>query len=424
MQEVAIVDIQSREILDSRGFPTVSVKIFTDLGIEAEALVPSGASTGTKEALELRDNDNQRYSGKGVLKAVHNVNTTLRKLLVGQNIFNQILIDTMMCEADGTSNKSNLGANAILGVSLAVAKAAAASLDIPLYRYLGGAFASILPCPMMNLINGGMHADNGLEFQEFMIRPVGAPTFAEALRMGAEVFHALKKLLNTKNLATGVGDEGGFAPNLSSNEEALTLLLEAIEKAGFIPGKDISLALDCAASSFYDSKARLYAGSRTSEEQITLLSKLCSQFPIDSIEDGLAEDDIEGWKKLSNILGDKVQIVGDDIFVTNPQIIAESISQGIANAVLIKFNQIGTLSETIEAISLAQSNGYATIISHRSGETEDTTIADLAVALGAGQIKTGSISRSERIAKYNRLLAIEAELSSQALFKDSNIFAC
>ncbi|SFV99824.1 phosphopyruvate hydratase [Chlamydia abortus] len=422
MLEVVISDIQAREILDSRGYPTLYVKVITNTGTFGEACVPSGASTGIKEALELRDQDTSRYQGKGVLQALKNVKEVLLPVLQGVSIFDQILIDSIMVEADGTPNKEKLGANAILGVSLAAAKAAAATLGRSFYRYVGGCFAHILPCPMMNLINGGMHANNGLQFQEFMIRPIGAHSLQEAVRMGADVFHTLKNLLNDKHLATGVGDEGGFAPQLKSNSEALDLLVLAIEKAGFQPGEEISLALDCAASSFYDTKTETYAG-KNSQEQVGILADLCDRYPIDSIEDGLAEEDFDGWELLTAELGENIQIVGDDLFVTNPELIAEGISKGLANAVLIKPNQIGTLTETSEAIQLAHSQSYTTILSHRSGETEDTTIADLAVAFNTGQIKTGSLSRSERIAKYNRLMAIEEELGSEGLFKDSNPFS-
>ncbi|MCI5641799.1 MAG: phosphopyruvate hydratase [Chlamydia suis] len=386
------------------------------------SLCSSGASTGIKEALELRDRDPKRYQGKGVLQAISNVENVLLPALQGVSIFDQITADAIMIDADGTPNKEKLGANAILGVSLALAKAAAATLERPLYRYLGGAFSHILPCPMMNLINGGMHATNGLQFQEFMIRPISAPSLAEAVRMGAEVFHVLKKILQNRQLSTGVGDEGGFAPQLASNSEALDLLLTAIEKAGFVPGEDISLALDCAASSFYNTQDKTYDG-KSSADQVAVLAELCDQYPIDSIEDGLAEEDFEGWKLLSETLGDRIQLVGDDLFVTNSALIAEGITQGLANAVLIKPNQIGTLTETAEAIRLATTQGYVTILSHRSGETEDTTIADLAVAFNTGQIKTGSLSRSERIAKYNRLITIEKEIGSEAVFQDSNPFS-
>lgn len=422
MFDAVISDIEAREILDSRGYPTLCVKVITNTGIFGEACVPSGASTGIKEALELRDRDPKRYQGKGVLQAISNVENVLLPALQGVSIFDQITADAIMIDADGTPNKEKLGANAILGVSLALAKAAAATLERPLYRYLGGAFSHILPCPMMNLINGGMHATNGLQFQEFMIRPISAPSLAEAVRMGAEVFHVLKKILQNRQLSTGVGDEGGFAPQLASNSEALDLLLTAIEKAGFVPGEDISLALDCAASSFYNKQDKTYDG-KSSADQVAVLAELCDQYPIDSIEDGLAEEDFEGWKLLSETLGDRIQLVGDDLFVTNSALIAEGITQGLANAVLIKPNQIGTLTETAEAIRLATTQGYATILSHRSGETEDTTIADLAVAFNTGQIKTGSLSRSERIAKYNRLMAIEKEIGAEAVFQDSNPFS-
>ncbi len=422
MFDAVISDIEAREILDSRGYPTLCVKVITNSGIFGEACVPSGASTGIKEALELRDRDPKRYQGKGVLQAISNVENVLLPALQGVSIFDQITADAIMIDADGTPNKEKLGANAILGVSLALAKAAAATLEKPLYRYLGGAFSHILPCPMMNLINGGMHATNGLQFQEFMIRPISAPSLAEAVRMGAEVFHVLKKILQNRQLSTGVGDEGGFAPQLASNSEALDLLLTAIEKAGFVPGEDISLALDCAASSFYNTQDKTYDG-KSSADQVAVLAELCDQYPIDSIEDGLAEEDFEGWKLLSETLGDRIQLVGDDLFVTNSALIAEGITQGLANAVLIKPNQIGTLTETAEAIRLATTQGYATILSHRSGETEDTTIADLAVAFNTGQIKTGSLSRSERIAKYNRLMTIEKEIGAEAVFQDSNPFS-
>lgn len=421
-EQIPIKSIEAREILDSRGNPTVAVKVITETGACGESFVPSGASTGINEALELRDNDSSRYNGKGVLKAVENVTEIILPALKGVDVCDQYLIDLIMKETDGTKTKSKLGANAILGVSLASAKAAAKALRLPLYKYLGGCFASSLPCPMMNLINGGMHADNGLDFQEFMIRPVGAATFAESIQMGAEIFHKLKTLLNDKKLATGVGDEGGFAPNIANNTEALEILLSAIEKAGFTPGKDVTLALDCAASSFYDTKTKTYKGIGKFEDQVASLVALCDKFPIDSIEDGLAEDDYAGWELLTKELGAKIQLVGDDLFVTNPEFITEGIVKGMANAVLIKPNQIGTLSETAEAIQLSHTNGYSTIMSHRSGETEDSIIADLAVAFNTGQIKTGSLSRSERIAKYNRLMAIENELTVSAIFTDSNYF--
>ncbi len=412
-----ITAIDALEILDSRGNPTLQVTVTTDKGMRGISAVPSGASTGTHEALEVRDGDKGRYLGKGVQKAVSIVKNQIKDLLLGENVFEQQLLDQKLCELDGTENKSKLGANAILGVSLSIAKAAAHTIHVPLYRYLGGPFASLLPCPMMNVINGGAHADNGLEFQEFMIRPIGAPSFSEALRWGTEVFHTLKQILKEKGHATAVGDEGGFAPKLSSNEEALELIVAAIERAGYRPKEQISLALDCAASEFY--KQNSYSG-RSADAQIDLLEKLSSQYPIDSIEDGMAEGDWEGWKKLTERLGKKVQIVGDDIFVTNTQFLQRGFREKAANSILIKLNQIGTLSETMKCIRLAQAHGYTTIISHRSGETEDTTIADLSVACGAGQIKTGSLSRTDRIAKYNRLLTIESELGSQALYRDSN----
>jgi len=412
-----ITVVEAIEIIDSRGNPTLQVSVTTDQNVKATAAVPSGASTGEHEAIELRDGDPKRYGCKGVLRAVQNVNDKINALLIGKNVFDQAELDLLMCKEDGTENKSHFGANAILGASLAIAKAAACTLKLPLYRYLGGPFARLLPCPMMNVINGGAHADNGLEFQEFMIRPVGAPNFAEAIRWGAEIFHTLKGLLKEKGLVTAVGDEGGFAPNLASNEEALTILLDAIQKAGYKVGDQISLALDCATSEFY--KDNTYSG-RSSEQQVAELVRLCEQFPIDSIEDGMAENDWDGWKLLTDKLGDKVQIVGDDLFVTNTEFLRKGLEKGVANSVLIKVNQIGTLTETINCIQLAQSHSYTAILSHRSGETEDTTIADLAVATSSGQIKTGSLSRTDRTAKYNRLITIEKELGCQALYRDSN----
>lgn len=401
------------EILDSRGNPTLKVTIRSRDGFLGQASVPSGASTGENEAVELRDNDPKRYGGKGVLKAVSHVNGPLQEALLGKSIFEQELIDQTMIDLDGTENKARLGANAILGVSLAAAKCAAAAKHIPLYRYLGGANHHLLPCPMMNVINGGVHADNGLDFQEFMIRPIGAPSFREALRYGAEVFHTLKKLIHEKGLSTAVGDEGGFAPHLESHEEALDLIVEAIEKAGYLPKEDLSIALDPAASEFF--KNGKYSG-KTSDEQINYLKTLCEMYPIDSIEDGLDQNDWTGWVKLTRELGKKIQLVGDDIFVTNTRFLKKAIDLGVANAILIKVNQIGTLTETKAAIKMAHDFGYKTVMSHRSGETEDTTIADLAVAFHCGQIKTGSLCRSERIAKYNRLLEIEQELGKQAEF--------
>lgn len=425
--------VKGREILDSRGNPTVEVEITTDQNISVKASVPSGASTGENEALELRDGDSQYYFGKGVLRAVANVNGPIAQLLLGEHVCEQERLDHLMLKADGTENKSHFGANAILGASLALSRAGALTTKLPLYRYIGGAHAHLLPCPMMNIINGGAHADNTLDFQEFMIRPVGATTFREAVRWGAEVFHTLKGLLKQEGHVTAVGDEGGFAPRLKSNEEALDLIVLAIEKAGYRPGKDISLALDCAASEFYDKATHRYIEKkkkqrqvdfieRTADQQIDYLDQLCRNYPIDSIEDGLAEWDWSGWQALTQKLGNRVQLVGDDIFVTNPKFLRKGIEMGVGNAILIKVNQIGTLSETLETIRLAQTHGYATIISHRSGETEDSIIADIAVATNAGQIKTGSLSRSDRVAKYNRLLAIEAGLGPVAVYSDSNRF--
>lgn len=401
------------EILDSRGNPTLKVTVHSRDGVFASAAVPSGASTGEHEAVEMRDKDPKRYGGKGVLKAVHNVNGPIQQLLKGKSIFEQELIDRAMIDLDGTKNKGHLGANAILGVSLAVAKCAAAARNLPLYRYLGGAKAHLLPCPMMNVINGGMHADNGLDFQEFMIRPIGAPSYSEALRYGAEIFHTLKGLIKDRGLSTAVGDEGGFAPLLTSHEEALDLIIEAIEKAGYKPKEEISIALDPASSEFY--KDGKYSG-KTVDEQIAYLKTLCEMYPIDSIEDGLDQNDWSGWVKLTRELGKKIQLVGDDIFVTNTHFLKKAIDMGAANAILIKVNQIGTLTETKAAIKMAQDHNYHTVMSHRSGETEDTTIADLAVAFGCGQIKTGSLCRSERMAKYNRLLEIEEELGKMGEF--------
>ncbi len=412
--------LKAREVLDSRGNPTVQVDCYLDNGVVGRATVPSGASTGSREALELRDNDPKRYLGKGVLKAIENVNGVIADRLKGCNALKQAEIDRILIELDGTENKSCLGANAILGVSMAVARAAAISLGIPLYRYLGGVNAKVLPTPMMNVINGGVHADNPLDIQEFMIVPVGAPNFREAVRYGAEVFHNLKKILKEKGLATGVGDEGGFAPQISSTEEALNLLVEAIEKANYEPGKDVSLALDAAASEFFDEKHKKYkfeGKEMTSDELIDFYEKLLEKFPmIISIEDGLAESDWDGWKKMTERLGNKVQLVGDDLFVTNVKYIKKGIEMGVANSVLIKLNQIGTVTETLDAIELAHKAGYTAVISHRSGETEDTTIADLAVATNTGLIKTGSLSRSERTAKYNRLMVIEEELGAAAVY--------
>lgn len=411
-----IVNIQGREVLDSRGNPTIQVECYLDDGSYGMAIVPSGASTGTYEALELRDGD-KRYGGKGVLKAVENVNKRIAPLIKGQEATNQREIDLLMIELDGTPNKSNLGANAILGVSMAVARAAACSLGIPLYRYLGGAGAHVLPVPLMNVVNGGVHADNPIDIQEFMLVPWGAPSFREALRYGTETFHTLKKILKKRGLSTAVGDEGGFAPNLESAEEVLELLVMAVEEAGYKPLDDIAIAIDAAATEFYrDGKYNLEGKTLTSRELVEYYEGLVEKFPIVSIEDGLAEEDWEGFRLLTEKLGDRIQIVGDDIFVTNTERIKKGIEEGVANSVLIKLNQIGTLSETLDAIEMSHRAGYRTIISHRSGETEDTFISDLAVAMNTGQIKTGSASRSERIAKYNRLLKIEEELGKSAKF--------
>lgn len=418
-----IKNIKAREILDSRGNPTVSAEVVLESGHRGIASVPSGASTGRHEALELRDNDPSRYSGKGVLKAVENVNQIIAPELAGRCVFEQMAIDRIMCALDGTANKSRLGANAVLAVSLAVAKAAAAYMNTPLYHYLGAPNSNVLPVPMMNIINGGSHSDSPIAFQEFMIRPVGAQTFRDGLRMGAEVFHSLKGILKEKGLSTAVGDEGGFAPELKSTAEALELMMDAIEKAGYVPGKDVTLALDCASSEFYRDGIYDYSvfeghsGSKLDRDsQIRYLSYLVDNFPIDSIEDGMAEDDWEGWRLLTNELGEHCQLVGDDLFVTNINYLSKGIKSGCANAILVKLNQIGTLTETLEAIAMAQRHGYKAVISHRSGETEDTFIADLAVATNSGQIKTGSLSRSERTAKYNRLLEIEDELKGQSVY--------
>ncbi len=407
-----IVDVVAREILDSRGNPTVEVDVMLESGAVGRAAVPSGASTGEKEAIELRDGDPSRYNGKGVLKAVQSVNEIIADEIVGLDASEQIYVDQKLIELDGTENKSKLGANAILGVSLAVCKAAAAAFELPLYQYIGGVQARTLPVPMFNVINGGVHADNNVDLQEFMIFPAGAPTFREALRYAAETFHALRSLLKKKGYATGVGDEGGFAPDLKTNEEAIQLILEAIEAAGYKPGKDIFLCLDPAASEFYDPAKKTYQlksenRALTPEEMADYYVKLVDQYPIVSLEDGMAENDWEGWKILTEKLGNRIQLVGDDVFVTNTKLLQKGIDEGVANAILIKVNQIGTLTETLEAIELAKKHGYNSVISHRSGETEDTTIADIAVAVNAGQIKTGSVSRSERIAKYNQLLRIE-----------------
>ncbi|MFQ5729139.1 MAG: phosphopyruvate hydratase [Waddliaceae bacterium] len=426
-----IRSVKAIEILDSRGLPTVEVTITTDRDVMAKASVPSGASTGSNEALELRDGDSLRYFGKGVQRAVQHVNGPIAQVLIGEHVFDQTRLDMMMIAADGTDNKKHWGANAILGASLALARAGAFAARLPLYRYIGGCHTYVLPCPMMNIINGGAHADNSLEFQEFIIRPVGAPSFKEAIRWGSEIFHTLKKLLKEQGHVTAVGDEGGFAPNLSSNEEAIEVILSAIEKAGYRPGDQVAIALDCAASEFYDKTSHRYIEKkkqarnkeyveRTSEEQVAYLEELIEKYPIDSIEDGLDEGDWSGWKFLTDRLGGKVQIVGDDIFVTNPNFLSKGIQMGVANSILIKVNQIGTLTETLETIKIAQTHGYTAVISHRSGETEDSIIADISVAVNSGQIKTGSMSRSERIAKYNRLLSIEEGLGKIARYHDSN----
>jgi enolase len=415
-----IIDISAREILDSRGNPTVEVDVTLESGAAGRAAVPSGASTGEHEALELRDGDAKRYLGKGVQQAVQNVEEQIGPALNGMDASDQIGIDRLMLELDGTPTKSKLGANAILGVSMAVARAAAADVGMPLYRYLGGPMARLLPTPLMNVINGGAHATNTVDFQEFMIVPVGAETFSDALRTGAEVFHALKKVLVKRKLATGVGDEGGFAPDLKTDEDAIKVILEAIEAAGYAPGKEVALALDCAASELHKGGTYTFkksgAGSRDAQGMIDLYSEWMEKYPIVSIEDGLAEDDWEGWAKLTAALGDRVQLVGDDLFVTNTEFLSRGIEEDVANSILVKVNQIGTLTETLEAIELARAAGYSAIISHRSGETEDTFIADLAVATNAGQIKTGSASRSDRIAKYNQLLRIEEALGEVADF--------
>ena len=421
-----ISSIVAREILDSRGNPTIEVDVSLDSGAAGRAAVPSGASTGQHEALELRDGDNKRYGGKGVLKAVRNVEQHIAPGLRGVDATNQIGVDHALIALDGTKNKSKLGANAMLGVSMAVARAAAVDADLPLYRYLGGPLARTLPVPMMNIINGGAHATNTVDFQEFMIVPVGAPSFHEALRMGAEIFHALKKVLVKRKLATGVGDEGGFAPDLKSDEEAITVILEAIEAAGYEPGTEVALALDCAASELFDKNAYTFkksgGGVRSAEGMIELFDGWIKKYPIVSIEDGLAEGDWEGWAKLTAALGDRVQLVGDDIFVTNPEFLARAIEEDVGNAILIKLNQIGTVTETLETIEMARRNGYQNIISHRSGETEDTFIADLAVATNAGQIKTGSASRTDRVAKYNQLLRIEGSLGRAAQFPGGAVY--
>jgi len=413
-----IADIVGREILDSRGNPTIEVDVTLENGVLGRAAVPSGASTGEHEAVELRDGDTSRYNGKGVLNAVEHVNSTIAEELTGYDALDQTEIDSIMIELDGTPTKAKLGANAILGVSLAAAKAAAQSLKLPLYRYIGGTNAKVLPVPMMNILNGGKHADNNVDLQEFMIVPAAAPSFAEALRMGAEVFHALKAVLSKKGYNTAVGDEGGFAPNLKSNEEAVEVILEAVAKAGYTAGKDAFIALDPASSEFYDNGKYVFSKSdksaKTSEQMVQYYEKWVAQYPIISIEDGMAENDWDGWKLMTDRLGGKIQLVGDDVFVTNTEFLRKGISMGVANSILIKVNQIGTLTETLNAIEMAKRAGYTSVISHRSGETEDATIADIAVATNAGQIKTGSASRTDRIAKYNQLLRIEEALGEAA----------
>jgi enolase len=417
-----IESIHARQILDSRGNPTIEVDVVTESGAHGRAAVPSGASTGTHEAVELRDGDKSKFLGKGVLKAVENVNTTIAAELAGFSIFEQNLLDKIMIELDGTPNKGKLGANAILGVSLAIAKAGAMEAGLPLYRYIGGVNANTLPVPMMNILNGGSHADNSIDFQEFMVMPVKADTFSEALRMGTEVFHTLKKVLHDKGLSTNVGDEGGFAPNIASNEEAIEIVIKAIEKAGFKPGEDIFIAMDAASSEFYDAKTDKYTfkksdkRSLSSEEMVDYWAQWAAKYPIISIEDGMAEDDWKGWKGVTDKIGKKVQLVGDDLFVTNVTRLQDGIDKGVANSILVKVNQIGSLTETINAVNLAKNNSYKSVMSHRSGETEDNTIADLAVALNCGQIKTGSASRSDRMAKYNQLIRIEEELGEVAYF--------
>lgn len=426
---VIIEDIHAREVLDSRGNPTVEVEVALSDGSLGRAMVPSGASTGVHEALELRDQDKDRYNGKGTLKAVENIEEIIAEKLMGIGPFDQVLIDNFMIDLDGTDNKKNLGANAMLGVSMAVASAAAASLKMPLFQYLGGVNAKVLPTPMMNILNGGSHADNTVDIQEFMIMPVGADSVREAIRMGAEIFAALKKVLKDKNMITTVGDEGGFAPNLKTNEDAIKVILEATEKAGYKAGEDIKIAIDAASSEFYDNDKKVYilegeGKTMTSSEMVDYYAELCEKYPIISIEDGLAEDDWEGWKELTEKLGSKVQLVGDDLFVTNTKRLKQGIEKGIANSILIKVNQIGTLTETLDAIEMAKKAGYTAVISHRSGETEDTTIADLAVATNAGQIKTGSLSRTDRIAKYNQLIRIEELIGPASEYLGEDSFYC
>jgi len=421
-----IESIHARQILDSRGNPTIEVDVVTESGAFGRAAVPSGASTGTHEAVELRDGDKKKFLGKGVLKAVENVNTKIAEEVVGFSVFEQNLVDKIMLELDGTPNKANLGANAILGTSLAIAKAAAMEAGLPLYRYIGGVNANTLPVPMMNILNGGSHADNKIDFQEFMVMPVKADTFSESLRMGTEIFHHLKKVLHDKGLSTNVGDEGGFAPNIASNEEAIEVVLIAIEKAGFRAGEDVFIAMDAATSEFFDAASNTYTFKKSSgkklssDEMVEYWANWASKYPIISIEDGMAEDDWNGWKKLTDKIGKKVQLVGDDLFVTNVTRLQDGIDKGVANSILVKVNQIGSLTETINAVNLAKRNAYKSVMSHRSGETEDSTIADLAVALNTGQIKTGSASRSDRMAKYNQLIRIEEELGETAYFPGKN----
>ena len=421
-----IVDVHGREVLDSRGNPTVEVEVLLESGAEGRAIVPSGASTGTREAVEMRDGDPKRFLGKGVTKAVRNVNRAIAPKLVGYDATEQVQVDRVLIDLDGTGNKGRLGANAILGASIAVARAAAEACGLPLYRYLGGVGACTLPVPMMNILNGGSHADNNMDIQEFMVMPVGAKSFSEALRMGVETFHNLKKVLKGKGLNTNVGDEGGFAPQLRSNAEAIEVILEAIAKAGYRPGKDLCVALDAAASEFGEKGKYVFRKSdkskRDSMQLVRFYEDLCRQYPIVSIEDGFSEDDWEGWKMFTDAMGKKIQIVGDDIFVTNPSILRKGIAKGVANSVLIKLNQIGTVTETIEAIEMAKRAGWTAVVSHRSGETEDSTIADLVVGLSTGQIKTGSASRTDRIAKYNQLLRIEEELGPAARFDGRGVF--
>jgi enolase len=421
-----IESVHARQILDSRGNPTVEVDVFTESGAFGRAAVPSGASTGTHEAVELRDNDKKKFLGKGVQQAVDNVNSKIAEEIVGFSIFDQNLLDKIMIELDGTPNKGNLGANAILGTSLAIAKAGAMESGLSLYRYIGGVNANTLPVPMMNILNGGSHADNKIDFQEFMVMPLKADTFSESLRMGTEIFHNLKKVLHDKGLSTNVGDEGGFAPNIASNEEAIEVVLMAIEKAGFKPGEDVFIAMDAASSEFYDAKSDSYIFKKSdgkklsSAEMVDYWASWAKKYPIISIEDGMAEDDWKGWKGLTDKIGSKVQLVGDDLFVTNVTRLQDGINQGVANSILVKVNQIGSLTETINAVNMAKRNAYKSVMSHRSGETEDSTIADLAVALNTGQIKTGSASRSDRMAKYNQLIRIEEELGEVAYFPGKN----